>query len=101
MIYEIQIDYTTGDSFHSNRIYEEPLGIVNEDIDNAKENLDRIQKHWKKYGNKGYNEDGYELDMVIDDGTVRTILPFWVGYFERLHGAKIVTIEGDDMSFET
>jgi len=99
MIYEIRIDYTTGSSFHSERIGEEPLGIVNEDIDKAKENLRRIKAHWKKYGNKGYNDDAYELSMVLDDGTERTITPFWMGYFENLHGAKIFA-EETDMEFE-
>jgi len=100
MYFEIMIDYTTGDSFNSERIEEEPLGIVNEDMDKAKENLDRIQAHWKKYGNKGYDEDAHDLKLIMDDGEERTINPFWMGYFENLHGAKIV-VQEPEMWFET
>ena len=98
MIYEILIDYTTGDSFNSSRITEEPLGIVNEDLSMAKENLKRIKEHWDKYANTGYNEEAYSLKMLIDDGSERTINPFWLGYFETLHGAKI-SAEESDMEF--
>ncbi len=99
MIYEILIDYTTGDSFHYERITEEPLGIINEDLITAKENLKRIKEHWDKYGNGGYNDNAYRLKLLIDDGSERTVMPFWMGYFETLHGAKVST-EETDMEFE-
>lgn len=99
MIYEILIDYTTGDSFNSGRIREEPLGIVNEDLHKAKENLRIIREHWEKYGGKGYNDDAHSLRMLLDDGTFRTISPFWMGYFETLHGARIHS-EESNMEFE-
>jgi len=99
MIYEIQIDYGTGDSFHSEDIEGEPIGIVNENLEMAKENLRRIKEHYKKYSDSSDFDERYELELLLDEG-VHKITPFWIGYFETLHGAKIVTLGDNDMSFE-
>lgn len=95
--YGIEIDYTTGSSFNSERIHRESVGIVTTDIDKAKENLKRIKDH---YGECSENPDygkTFELELLTDDST-RTISPFWIGYFETLHGAKVV-IDDEEMSF--
>ena len=96
-MYDILIDYTTGDSFHSERITEESLGIVVSDVDKAKINLNRIKEHYKKYSDSPNSGDYYTLELLTDMET-RVIYPFWIGYFETLHGAKIVN-NNDEMSF--
>jgi len=96
--YTILIDYTTGGSFGSERIYEEELGIVTESLISAKENLKRIKLHYENFNDSMDFDARYELELLTDDGS-RTICPFWIGYFEVLHGAKIVQ-EDPDMSFE-
>ena len=96
--YDILIDYTTGDSFGSNRTPDESLGIVTSDIDKAKENLKRIKDHYAANKDGNDCDNMFRLELLTDDG-VRVITPFWVGYFETLHGAKIQTSD-DDMSFE-
>lgn len=90
-MYDIVIDYTTGDSFGSERIEDEPVGIVVSSLEVAKENLKRIQEHYEKY-NKNYSHEQYQLELLTDEKP-RMITPFWIGYFETLHGAKIVQEE--------
>lgn len=94
-IYDISIDYTTGDSFSSTRIEAERVGIITTDIDKAKENLRRIKRHYENFTK---DPDYRGLTLLVDDGE-RTIVPFWIGYFETLHGAKVVE-EDPDMGFE-
>lgn len=48
MKYTIQIDYTTGDSFRSNREIEN-VDLSWENLDIAKENLQRIKGHYQHY----------------------------------------------------
>ena len=96
-MYTILIDYTTGNSFNSERISEEELGIVVSSLDMAKENLKRIKEHYKKYSDSPNRGDHYKLDLLTDKDE-RTIYPFWIGYFETLHGAKIQNLE-EDLSF--
>jgi len=94
-VYEIEIDYTTGCSFSSERIIGEPIGIVTTDIIKAKENLKRIKEHYVNHADSPDFDIKYTLKLLTDDGE-RTITPFWIGYFETLHGAKITT---DDEEF--
>lgn len=94
-MYDIEIDYTTGDSFNSERKTEESLGIVTSDMEMAKKNLKRIKAHYVKH-------DGawdYPTLTLLTDGGERTISPFWMGYFETLHGARIVELEDEELSF--
>lgn len=98
-IYNIHIDYTTGNSFGSERITDEPLGIVTTDSDKAKENLKRIKGHYLKYkDDSSCSNDKYQLKLLTDEEP-RIISPFWLGYFETLHGAKIVADEDSEYSF--
>jgi len=99
-IYNIHIDYTTGDSFNSEQVPAEPLDIVTTSLDTAKENLARIKAHYKECGDNPNFGKRYALELKTDDG-VRIITPFWIGYFETLHGAKIVIDEDTEMSFRT
>jgi hypothetical protein len=97
MIYDIEIDYQTGDSFHTEEITGESLGIVTSDLDKAKENLKRIKERYIKNRGGEYDES---LLTLLTDGENRVIHPFWEGYFETLRGARI-TAEDSDTSFET
>ena len=97
--YDIEIDYTTGNSFNSERIYDESVGIVTSDLAKAKENLKRIKEHYENDSENPNYGKRFNLELLTDDGT-RTISPFWIGYFETLHGAKIVVIGENDMAFE-
>ena len=96
MYYDILIDYTTGDSFSSQRVYGESVGIVTSTLDDAKENLKRIKKQYEHYENDSTYRDS--LDLLSEDG-VRTISPFWIGYFETLHGAKIAPVMDESLGF--
>ena len=96
-MYDIEIDYTTGNSFGRER-ETEILGNPSS-LENAKENLKRIKEHYLKYADKHSSTgEEYELELLTDHGA-RNIHPFWFGYFETLHGAKII-IDEDEMSFE-
>lgn len=96
-MYDIEIDYGTGNSFHSERIRDERIGIVVSDIETATKNLNRIKKHYKQYEDNPNFGKKYSLKLLTDDGE-RTIIPFWIGYFETLYAARVVT---DLPSFET
>lgn len=95
--FNIEIDYTTGDSFNSERI-KTLLDIVVSDVDVAKENLKRI-----KLDNIEYLKDSSkyrEIELLTDEGVIK-IHPFWQGYFETLHGAMIISELRADMFFTT
>lgn len=96
-MHDIEIDFTTGSSFGSERTTE-LLGNVS-NLDNAKINLKRIKEHYIKCEDNPNTGDKYELTLLTDDGE-RTITPFWIGYFEILHGARVVADEDDDLSFD-
>ena len=97
--YDIEIDYTTGNSFNSERINGESVGIVTTDLAKAKENLKRIKEHYENDSEIPDYGKRYELVLLTDDGE-RTITPFWIGYFETLHGAKVAVAGDNDMAFE-
>ncbi len=114
--YSIQIDYTTGDSFGSERTTGE-VGCSWTDINKAKDALQRIKEHHDAYrdGKREYTaeskfvqaikdkpwffaEYGVEcwphlLSVDTDDGTPQQISAFWNGYFETLHSAEIIIDE--------
>ena len=97
-MYDIEIAYTTGNSFGSERKTETLCNPVSS-LDHAKENLKRIKDHYTECKDNPNTDKHYKLTLLTD-GEERTIYPFWIGYFETLHGAKVVT-EGDtDMAFE-
>lgn len=99
-IYDIAIDFTTGNSFNTERNSEERVGIVTTDLGLAKENLRRIKKHYEKHAaDSNWCDAKYALTLLTDEGD-RVISPFWIGYFETLHGAKIIEEEDVTMSFK-
>lgn len=126
MVYIITIDYTTGDSFGSQRT-EEEIGMAWKNLDKAKQALQEIKEHHEAYQlanqrsylrpkaffsvetikNKPwfYGGDGgryweYRIMLEQDDGTRRQISPFWCGYFETLHAAQITSSPDSDLRIE-
>lgn len=121
--YDIEINYQTGDSFKS---YDtsDLLDIPMFDIEIAKINLKRIKEHYQYYQsldrwyrgktiikpdfyidkdheyNKGKSyiekfQNGLEI-LLDKENNTRVIYPFWIGYFETLHGARIIEISPDN-----
>lgn len=130
--YTIEIDYTTGNSFGSERSQEQ-IGLVWTDKNLARKALKSIKEHYKLHEEldncnclwtetrnekdilkEVYSKDWYtkleshgkeywkyNLAAELDDGTWRSIESgMWIGYFETLHGAKIVSLCDDEDSFE-
>jgi hypothetical protein len=64
---KIKISYTTGDSFgHNDK--EDYLELTWQNLDNAKENLNRIKEHYEMYRSfKGYNFEKKETRQQIVD----------------------------------
>jgi hypothetical protein len=115
MKYRIRVEYTTGNSFGSER-EEDYLELEWDKREVAKENLRRIKEHhdWYESTNNrsSWNKEeplpkpkwikskyNHCLTLVTDGGKEMELGAFWVGYFEQLHGAYI-EVEDDDMSFE-
>ena len=93
MYYNIEIDYETGGSFHTERC-QEMLDVPVHSLETAKENLKRIKNHYLKHKNSmEYSEDKFRLTLLTDEGT-HTMEAFWMGYFETLYAVEIV-IQGD------
>ena len=96
-MYGIKVDYITGDSFGSENIYGEDIGIAISDIDKAKENLKRIKEHYLEFQdgpNRGRSEP---LKLLLDEREDIILYPFWIGYFETLLGAEIYRLDDDDL----
>ncbi len=116
-MYEIRIEYSTGDSFRS----EDTFTVLDydwKDIDVAVKNLERIKEHYEMYQGMAntyhasyeemrdkYNdrdwfvEDdsinanfiaSHSLYLYTDDGKRFQYRCEWCGYFETLYGGRIV-----------
>jgi len=118
--YRIRVSYKTGDSFNSydEEAYIEPSW---DNLDIAKENLQRIKEHYLWYENK--NRQSYRKEKNIDkpkfipnEGECKKhdfCLPIkidngsefvysaslWCGYFEELYGAEIVEEKDKNLKF--
>lgn len=116
MTYKIKINYDTGDSFKSEPNQEHVLELSWGSLDNAKANLKRIEQHYKLYQdlNSYFNrktdkdikgqysrEDWYVsqntnlIKLYSDDGRAFQMWPVWIGYFEKLNFAEIITEDND------
>lgn len=105
-MYRIKIDYTTGDSFSSER-RTRCLDGTWTNLEVLAENLRRIKEHYQWYVNKKntysyrpikevdppvYAGEEYpesSIKFLLDDKTEYLLSTFWTGYFEQLHGASI------------
>lgn len=118
-MWTIEVDYTTGNSFNTERGVEE-IGCVFEQLDDAKTALGYIKEHYAAY--KHYDAPSYRVDKPFKEDTIKgrpwyskdywtgtmfvpigteeqKIYAFWTGYFETLHGAKIRALGDSDMEF--
>lgn len=118
-MYEIEIYYSTGDSLG---IHEETdqVGCVWEDIEYAKLALKYINEHYvavrdsykqefeirdyyKKPWFDDYENGAYWYDSLIlpvSKGVTQKVHAYWLGYFETLHSASILSHDSD-LSFST
>ena len=124
-MFTIHVDYHTGDSFHS---YDTDTTLSGEwSLEVAKENLKRIKEHYTAYQirnnyfsialqDKAKKLEGdisskswytgnyweYSVNLLENDGTKKEYHCNWIGYFERLIRAEIISItpEDSDMVFE-
>lgn len=108
MEYRIKYNYNTGDSFNTYEGEEGYLELTWKNLDVAKENLKRIEEHYKQYksfnGYQSYNrkprkdiiEENQNKDWFVKENENCIILygdnkePFqfwapWCGYFESLN----------------
>lgn len=129
MNWTIEIDYTTGSSFHTEDCTGEEVGYVWERKEDAIAALKDIEEHYELYkirDDRAYRwhpEKKDEIEarrkelkkrpwcakqytdhslLVIDnDGERRNIHVFWTGYFETLNEARVVSVDPDlnDMVF--
>jgi len=125
-MWTIEVDYQTGDSFHTEEVYKEQIGqcwthkkgaiaalkVIEEHSEyssltdcnyygnlSEKKQKDRIAELKKK---DWFSEEwGSHTMHVIDDNGERVYQSaFWAGYFETLHEARVVsTDDGDDCVF--
>jgi hypothetical protein len=121
MSYTIEIHYRTGNSFESHD-ETETIGCIWEDKEQARLALSYIKEHYEFYKEANAWRSGktekemqkavknkpwvielayweHGLLVPVGDSTQR-ISAFWCGYFETLHGAKIIPIGDDEDSFE-
>lgn len=87
--YDIEIDYSTGNSFGCERKNGVSIPALTDDIKIAGENLHRIKKHYAECKENPNSGKDFDLTLLTDDGE-KTITPFWMGWFEAQHGAEIV-----------
>ena len=107
-VFEVEIEYETGDSFNTYQRVE-TLGTSFTSIEEAEEMLDLIKGHYHAYedsngwnsrkrlrwedikeelwASKGSHEDSWEYRIAWKDSHIDA---FWCGYFERLLSASIV-----------
>jgi len=115
-MYTIKVDYETGDSFHREDATTTEGKFENLEI--AKENLERIRIHYEYYRYR--NSYSYNLkkkdkkkrlpDFIVidkpseliclklkaDNGNEYQIYPPWCGYFERLYSAEVIILQKEE-----
>lgn len=114
--YRIHVRYETGDSFrHYNA--EMDIELTWDNLDIAKENLQRIKKHYEWYRDKhchffrhkpslekpDFVDDEYDfcLNLKTDEGKEHHYsASTWCDYFSTLYGASIVEEKDESLSFE-
>ena len=107
----IKIEYTTGDSFHTEEGLEDIIDLNWEKQEVVEENLKRIKEHYKWYRSEAHSHifDKVErpkwlfrdkgrcessINFLLDDGTERMLSCCWIGYFESLQSCESSPIRG-------
>lgn len=121
MSYTIEIHYRTGDSFGSHD-ETDTVGCVWEDKEQARLALSYIKDHYEFYKEANAWRSGktekqmqkavkdkpwvekleyWQHGLVLPVGnSTQRVSAFWCGYFETLHGAKIIGAEDDRDSYK-
>ena len=111
--YKIRLHYSTGDSFNT---YDtnDYLEMEWKNSDIVEKNLERIKEHYEyvksknRYPYKGEqvinrptwlnikkhrwpDDENYTINLLTDEGEEWQVYCFWMGYFEHLQYAEIVT----------
>jgi len=108
-MYTIKVKYQTGDSFHTEET-EDLIGCCWDNIELARKGIQAIREHHELYRYRDSDADKkarkYEwcykkypefgLLLETDDGSIQKISTFWIGYFETLHSAEIVSEDERD-----
>lgn len=97
--YRILIEYSTGSSDVEERITNEPLRLGEISLSMAKNNLKRIKEHYEAFSESSDWGAKQSIKLLTTNGE-QEIFPFWMGHFERLHGARIDMPVDDELSFE-
>lgn len=128
MVYRIEIEYSTGNTFGTHVTTNMIDDVVFADLESAKQALKIIAKHkemcegakssWRMsekeraeklaelarqpWAVKSEYSSDYEFQLKVptskDCQEWETIYCFWMGYFETLHEARIVSDDDDGMS---
>ena len=129
-MYKIEVVYTTGNTFGSNEETREIDDVLFEDLESAKIGLQYIAEHkklvdkveggWhttdadrkaaleeiasKPWALKSEYSNNYSFSLQLpvskDRPDMVEIYCFWMGYFERLHTARIVDAGRDELSID-
>jgi hypothetical protein len=110
MKYTINIEYTTGDSFHTEET-EQTVELEWENVEIAKKAMKRIQEHNEWANDNGFGLDiprpswhktnceddewnlKYVINLPLDDGTEQQLHCFWSGYFENVNALEVIAVE--------
>ena len=121
-MYSIEVSYQTGDSFGSQDT-SDVLELTWDNLEVAKRNLKAIKEHDELYSKLNGYDFGKNRDQLLeeaskkpwfvqddkshfhgslrleaDNGNYMQLHAMWCGYFESLHGAKII-VDNSDMEF--
>ena len=105
-MYQIEISYSTGDSFHTED-RERRIDFVWTDLEVAKENLRRIEEHYKMYNQtsrnyhmpfkemkKQYGKEKWFVDVSAEKGKAFSTPEFVAGY-----SLNLVDNDGNDFRY--
>jgi hypothetical protein len=122
-MWTIEVDYTTGSSFHSEEIYAEQIGPCWEKKEDAVAALKEIAEHTEfldltenrhYYGpltkkerearikelkkRDWYDEQYHSVVLMLrhDTGERKYQSAFWAGHFETLHEARVVAVNNEE-----
>jgi len=121
-MWTIEVDYQTGDSFHTEEILKEQIGLCWTNKKDAIAVLKIIEEHTEYddltncnyYGNLSEKKQkdriaelkkrdwfseqwgSHTMHVINNDGERVYQSAFWAGYFETLHEARVVAVESED-----
>ena len=121
-MWTIEVDYETGDSFHTETVYKEQIGLCWTDKKDAIAVLKIIEEH-AEYGDLTECRSYYDapdtaqkkriavlkkrdwfseqygchsMHVINNEGERVYQSAFWAGYFETLYEARVVSVDEDE-----